>query len=121
MPIADSVAVWTRSWVGSLRTTGDMSADFSVHQAGPERDCGGLASARDAEFGEDVGDVDTGGLAADVELLGNAEVAAAGGDEAEHFYLTSREAKPLVFVGLVDGLTAERNASPPGQILGVVE
>ena len=55
--------------------------------------CGGrLGSGVHAQFGQDVGDVDAGRLAADEQGLGDLAVGAAGGHQAEHLQLAGGEA-----------------------------
>ena len=56
-------------------------------------DRGGLDPGVDLELGEDVGDVDAGGLGADEQRLGDLVVAAAGRDQGQHLGLAWGEAE----------------------------
>jgi hypothetical protein len=56
-------------------------------------DRGGLDPGGDAQFGEDVGDVDAGGLGADEQRLGDLAVAAAGRHQREDFGLARGQAE----------------------------
>src|SRR5215204_3007845 len=54
---------------------------------------GGFDAGVDAELGEDVGDVDAGGLGADEQRLGDLAVAAPGCDEGKYLGFTRAEAR----------------------------
>jgi hypothetical protein len=57
------------------------------------RDGGGFDPVLDLELGEDVGDVDAGGLDADHQQGGDLAVAVAPGDEAKDLGLAWRQAQ----------------------------
>ena len=58
-------------------------------------ECGGFAAVGHFEFAQDVGDVDAGGLGADVELLGDLWVGASVGDQQEHLHLARSQPEPI--------------------------
>jgi hypothetical protein len=60
------------------------------------RDRGGLDPVAGVELGQDVGDVDAGGLDANHQLLGDLAVGVAAGDKAEDLGLARRQPQQLL-------------------------
>jgi hypothetical protein len=77
-----------------------------------------LATPRDSELGQDVGDVDAGRLRGDEEFLGYLAVGAAGGDQAQDVVFASGEAERRDGVGGGEGglgSTAEGESGAAGE------
>jgi hypothetical protein len=83
-------------------------------------DGGGFHAAGDAEFGQDVRDVDAGGLRADEQGLGDFPVGVPGGDQQQDLALAAGEAEPGEFVfPLRRGAGREADPRAPGESGGV--
>jgi hypothetical protein len=78
-----------------------MSARRFARRGGCRRgetvgDRGGLDPVLDLELGQDVGDVDAGGLDTNHQLLGDLAVGVAAGDKAEDLGLARRQPQQLL-------------------------